>query len=1031
MLFDRRLLDQYLADQSMTAIADLDQRMDACVEWVANTAKMGKLNKAHETQLEGQFAQLLAKALDYTVVPSPAATLWAKPPTQHTGLTGTPDLAIGNFGNLNRPEFVGVLELKGPGTDLDKPQASRADQLSAVGQSFDYGTHILGVRWVLVSDMRVIRLYSVDDSSAFVDFDLSQMGTESEFRRMWSLISSRSLVGGATDSLLSKSSEQRIALSQGFYEAYSTIRVDLFEAIKQGADDEGMVLGRDELLGATQRLLDRLIFVYYCEDHPDQLINNDTVRRVAETAASLPGASTVRVYEHLKALFREVDAGSPPTSGLKLSAYNGELFKDHPVIDHIDLPDDLHTKRYVVSVGTARTRVIKGAWGLDVFDFWAELDEHMLGKVFEESLSDLVELGSSGQVAVAEKMRERKRGGIFYTQDILADFTTYAPLKSVIDHRAAAIATENDSDPNDPGVRLEALFRVKVLDLACGSGAFVVSAYRQLLAEFWRLQNMITKGPTDLFTQHEQATHAALLRDCLFGIDVLPQAVDIAKLALWLRSARREEKVPDLSANFAATDSLDLDDALSRIGLKAGDVDLCIGNPPWGASMKPAAYAAACQRLGIDLRADWDSWEVFLLLGLETLRPGGRLAFVLPDSLLYEAKEPIREILLSGFAVERLHSLGPDWFGAGVRMGTVVLDVRNEPPGILHDIKSVLLSGNLRRSTQTGRTPLRQVESQRSRDVPQARSDTTPSKRIEVFRSRQDDAVLSVINSHSERLDSLTHRTRGEEINKAGTYWRCPSCNSASVPGRKVKGSYEDKKCANCGATLTEDNAIVATLVGTSPGGVTAPWLSGNDVNRRYHQPVPRELVRTDLPGWRYKKIDYATDKLLIRQAGVGVMATIDTSGAWVPQSIYVYRPTSDAVERGYTLKVLLAVLLSRTMAYVVFKQFAETDPAKAHAKLTQERLSSLPIPHLDLTDPAASKSTREIEENVSKLLAGSAKLGGIEDWAIETALRRLWGLTGDDGTYINGQFADLPDGQALRDLFPDGAPDPVTLELP
>lgn len=735
------MLDQYLAGESVAPIPKLAERMKACAEWITNLSKMGKLNKAQESQLEGPFAQLLSEALGYMLVPSKSATLWPKPPTTYTGVAGTPDLALGVFTDLDAPEFVAVLELKGPGTDLDKPQSSRADQLSPVGQAFDYGTHMLGVRWVLASDMKLIRLYSVDDGTAYIEFDLSLMGDELQFRRMWSLISADALISGgergATDGLLTKSFEQRIALSQGFYEAYSRIRSDLYHAIKAATISKGMDLKRDELLAATQRLLDRLLFIYYCEDHPDQLINHDTVKRISEMAASLPGTSTVRVYEHLKMLFEEVDKGSPAASGLNISAYNGELFKYHPVIDAIDLPDSLHHERYEVNVGRRQSRVIRGAWGLHVFDFWAELDEHMLGRIFEESLSDLVELGTSS-VDIAVKMRERKRGGIYYTQDFLADFTTDSPLKAIIDQRAAALASNDGSDPNDPEVRMRALFQIKILDLTCGSGAFVVSAYRQLLAEFWRMQDMLSHGPVDLFTQKEQANQAALLRESLYGIDILPQAVDIAKLALWLRSARRDEKVSDLSSNIVATNSLNLDNALSMVGLRQGDVDLCIGNPPWGAEMDKRSYQDACEMLAIDPSARWDSWEIFLLLGLKTIRPGGRLSLVLPDSLLYESKEPLREMLLSRTTIERLHHLGPDWFGPTVRMATVVLDVSDQSSDRTHDIKAMLLSGKLRRLVQSGRTPLRQVESQRSRQVPQSRSDATPHKRIEVFRSRRE-----------------------------------------------------------------------------------------------------------------------------------------------------------------------------------------------------------------------------------------------------------------------------------------------------
>ena len=55
---------------------------------------------------------------------------------------------------------------------------------------------------------------------------------------------------------------------------------------------------------------------------------------------------------------------------------------------------------------------------------------------------------------------------------------------------------------------------------------------------------------------------------------------------------------------------------------------------------------------------------------------------------------------------------------------------------------------------------------------------------------------------------------------------------------------------------------------------------------------------------------------------------------------------------------------------------------------------------------------------NVSKLLDGKAKIGGKEDREIESALRDLWDIDGEDGAYINGEFYDLPDGQAIRDLF-------------
>jgi hypothetical protein len=112
-------------------------------------------------------------------------------------------------------------------------------------------------------------------------------------------------------------------------------------------------------------------------------------------------------------------------------------------------------------------------------------------------------------------------------------------------------------------------------------------------------------------------------------------------------------------------------------------------------------------------------------------------------------------------------------------------------------------------------------------------------------------------------------------------------------------------------------------------------------------------------------------------------------------------------------------------MAYCVFKRFGEVDPAKAHAKLTHERLADLPIPSVDFRDPREKRVHAEIVAKVGKLLGGTESIGGAADREIESGLRLLWGISPADGAYINAELYDLPDGQAIRDLFPNGKPRP------
>lgn len=98
-------------------------------------------------------------------------------------------------------------------------------------------------------------------------------------------------------------------------------------------------------------------------------------------------------------------------------------------------------------------------------------------------------------------------------------------------------------------------------------------------------------------------------------------------------------------------------------------------------------------------------------------------------------------------------------------------------------------------------------------------------------------------------------------------------------------------------------------------------------------------------------------------------------------------------------------------------------DPARAHAKLTHERLSRFPVPAIDFEDHDQRALHDEVDKNVRLLLEGQAEPGGQEDMRIDIALRELWGLSAEDGLHINLELARLPAGQAIRELFPRGTP--------
>ncbi len=84
-------------------------------------------------------------------------------------------------------------------------------------------------------------------------------------------------------------------------------------------------------------------------------------------------------------------------------------------------------------------------------------------------------------------------------------------------------------------VSSDRILDLKVADIACGSGAFLVAAARYLaarLVEAWQRQGVAVGTP------HEQQTHAirTVVATCLYGADINAMAIEMCKLSLWLVS---------------------------------------------------------------------------------------------------------------------------------------------------------------------------------------------------------------------------------------------------------------------------------------------------------------------------------------------------------------------------------------------------------------------------------------------------------------------------------------------------------------
>jgi hypothetical protein len=283
-----------------------------------------------------------------------------------------------------------------------------------------------------------------------------------------------------------------------------------------------------------------------------------------------------------------------------------------------------------------------------------------LGHIFERSISDIEDLKSLDEADGGRRAEE----GIYYTPGtITAEIVTEA-LGSWVDRKRRELGEADLPEPysergtEDGQKRLEfltkyqaALRTIRVLDPACGSGAFLVEAFNFLRRENARVNIAIAElrqepitGSTDYDIQDR------ILSQNLFGVDKNAESVEITKLALWLRTAGARRPLTTLDQSIQIGNSIISNSEIDPLAFdwerRFGDTrfDVVIGNPPWGAALSAEEKAALKQAFPIIDSSTPNSFAYFI--GLAFSFSPSDISLVLPDSLLTKDFRRTRELLM-------------------------------------------------------------------------------------------------------------------------------------------------------------------------------------------------------------------------------------------------------------------------------------------------------------------------------------------------------------------------------------------------
>ena len=514
-----------------------------------------------------------------------------------------------------------------------------------------------GVTWAVLTDFEsliVFNALSPEKSLAGKRyFEIPYNEFLDRFDQLW-LLSKEAFLSDSLDKEAEKHGKkiQKVSVTEKLAEDLNYCRKELTEAFRTWNKDVP-----DHLIDeGVQKLLDRLIFIRVAEDRkiePPTLIPLlHQYKSSGQTGKSSPW--TIMVEK-----FRELD-----------KIYNSNLFSPHPF------------EKWEEFSG-ATEKVINRLYGdKDYFEYdFSAIPADVLGAVYENYLGYKLEQTKKKlfdqDLDLIKSHRKRKEQGIYYTPKFIVVYIVQNALGPILDKCKS----------------VDDLQKIKILDPACGSGSFLVAA-----------MNFLIKKYEEFGAKPDGFLKIQILQNNIYGVDLDEQAVELARLNLFLNTFDSQTKLPSLGGNIKNGNSLisGTDEELEKFFgknyrdkkpfnwqeqfpevFKQGRFDVIIGNPPYvGARELGQNDKIFFEKNYLTAKEQYDLYILFIEKSFSLLKTAGFLSFIVPNKFLvtkygFELRKMITEnSVLSKFQDYSESNVFPD---ASVYPVVVVLNKVKSP----------------------------------------------------------------------------------------------------------------------------------------------------------------------------------------------------------------------------------------------------------------------------------------------------------------------------------------------------------------
>ena len=628
-LFQNSVRKKYIAAQDHQL---MQGAFEAYRKYFHNPQIHTNIRAAKEEQFqEGFLRELFVNILGYTINPNPDYNLT-------TELKNVRDAKKTDGAILKDGNALAVIELKGTDTkDLEKIR----------DQAFNYKNNQPECRYVITSNFEKLRFY-IDNAIDFVEFNVFAMQWE-DFTLCWLLLQKDNLLGGLPKKVKEESLIVEELITKQLYADYSSFKQQLWQ------DTVAQNPGQDELelYKKSQKLLDRFLFIFFAEDKG--LLPPNSIMEIVKQWSKLKELDAYTpLYERFIKYFGYLNTGRIQPGKVEIHAYNGGLFAPDPILDALKISD---------------TVLEKHVQKLTEYDFESEVDTNILGHIFEHSLNDIenVRAQLAGQ-DVDKSKTKRKRDGVFYTPKYITKYIVDNTLGRLCEEKKKAYEiVDEDFAEGKRGRQKKTIQRLKekldqyrgwllqltICDPACGSGAFLNQVLEFLMSEHRYIDELESQLFASPLILPNVENH--ILENNIFGVDINEESVEIARLSLWLRTAKKGRKLSSLNSNIKVGNSLIDDPEIagdlafnwekefpkvfdpSLRGTKQSGFDVVVGNPPYVRADSPGndlefRNFLTSQNRFKTLKGKWDLYIPFVELSLENVKKNGIVSLIIPDA---------------------------------------------------------------------------------------------------------------------------------------------------------------------------------------------------------------------------------------------------------------------------------------------------------------------------------------------------------------------------------------------------------------